>query len=123
MTVFQRGALVAQKPIAFEEIEELTEEDKYHLRREITHRWHLPKALYGAIAICSLGSALQGWDNTGANGALLSFPVEFGIADQPWLVGVINASPALFGLLSAWAADPVNNLMGRRGTIFFTGLL
>ena len=65
---------------------------------------------------------IRGWDNTGANGANLSFPQEFGIADQPWLIGVINAGPTLFGLLSAWAADPVNNLLGRRGTIFFTGL-
>lgn len=64
----------------------------------------------------------RGWDNTGANGANLSFPQEFGIADRPWLIGVINAAPTLFGLLSAWAADPVNNLLGRRGTIFVTGL-
>lgn len=123
LSVFQRGALAAQRPESFEELSELTEDDKYHLRREITHRWHLPKALYGAIAICSLGSALQGWDNTGANGANLSFPKEFGIEDNHWLVGVINAGPTLFGLLSAWAADPVNNLLGRRGTIFLTGLL
>jgi len=62
------------------------------------------------IVIVSIGSAIQyvclflkivedfeltlhrGWDNTGANGANLSFPVEFGIANQPWLVGVINAA-------------------------------
>lgn len=37
-------------------------------------------------------------------------------------MGVINAAPALFGLLSAWAADPVNQLLGRRGTIFATNL-
>lgn len=64
----------------------------------------------------------RGWDKTGANGANLSFPEEFGIADQPWLIGVINSAPSLFGLLSAWAADPVNNFFGRRGTIFITGL-
>jgi MFS family permease len=64
----------------------------------------------------------RGWDNTGANGANLSFPQEFGIADRHWLVAVINAAPALFGLLSAWAADPVNQLLGRRGTIFATNL-
>lgn len=34
----------------------------------------------------------------------------------------MNAAPALFGLLSAWAADPVNQLLGRRGTIFATNL-
>ena len=52
----------------------------------------------------------------------LSFPVEFGIEHDTWLIGVINASPALFGLLSAWAADPINNWFGRRGAIFITGL-
>ena len=83
----------------------------------------MPRQLYAAVAICSLGSALQGWDNTGANGANLSFPKEFGIENNTWLIGVINAGPTLFGLLSAWASDPVNNLLGRRGTIFLTGLL
>ncbi|CAI7634017.1 unnamed protein product [Penicillium bialowiezense] len=119
---FQKGALVAQKPKEFEELSELDEEDKYHLRREHTHKWHLPKALYFSIGLCSLGSAIQGWDNTGANGANLSFPKEFGIEDNTWLVGVINAGPTLFGLLSAWAADPLNNMLGRRGVIFLTGL-
>ena len=34
--VFQKGALVAQNPQGFEDIAELTEDDKYHLRREVT---------------------------------------------------------------------------------------
>lgn len=33
---FQKGALVAQNPLDFEDLEELDEEDKHHLRREIT---------------------------------------------------------------------------------------
>lgn len=39
----------------------------------------------------------RGWDQTGANGANLSFPEEFGLAGGPnparnqWIVGVINA--------------------------------
>ncbi|QKX58225.1 uncharacterized protein TRUGW13939_05346 [Talaromyces rugulosus] len=119
---FKKAALLAQSPLNFESIDELDEDDKYHLRRETTHRWHLPKALYYSIALCSLGSAIQGWDNTGANGANLSFPQEFGIENNTWLVGVINSGPTLFGLLSAWAADPLNNWLGRRGTIFLTGL-
>lgn len=75
--VFFRGALAAQNPHTYNDIPELTEDDKYQLLREVTHRWHLPKALYYTIALCSLGSAIQGWDNTGANGANLSFPQEF----------------------------------------------
>lgn len=120
--IFYRGALAAQNPVSFEALDALIEEDKHFLRREITHKWHLPKALYYSIALCSLGSAIQGWDNTGANGANLSFPKEFGIEDNEFLVGVINSGPTLFGLASAWAADPVNNYFGRRGTIFITGL-
>ncbi|KAI8299994.1 hypothetical protein K4K59_001863 [Colletotrichum sp. SAR11_240] len=119
--VFYRGALAAQNPENYESIDDLTEDDKHVLHREVTHKWHLPKDLYYSIALCSLGSAIQGWDNTGANGANLSFPQEFGIENIQALVGVINAGPTLFGLLSAWAADPINNYLGRRGTIFLTG--
>ncbi|KAI2631499.1 hypothetical protein GGS26DRAFT_598588 [Hypomontagnella submonticulosa] len=122
--VFFRGALAAQNPIEedYTNIPELNEDDKIALKREITHKWHLPRRLYYAIALCSLGSALQGWDNTGANGANLSFPQEFGIEHNEWLIGVINSAPTLFGLCSAWAADPINNWIGRRGSIFLTGL-
>lgn len=38
LSVFQKGALVAQSPSDFENISELDEDDKYHLRREITRR-------------------------------------------------------------------------------------
>ncbi len=122
LSTFEKGALVAQNPDDIDNIEELTEEDRYHLRREVTHKWHLTKALYFTIGVCSLGSALQGWDNTGANGANLSFPEEFGIAHNTWLVGLINAAPTISGLFASWLADPLNNWWGRRGVIFFTGL-
>ncbi|KAJ5165996.1 hypothetical protein N7492_006292 [Penicillium capsulatum] len=118
---FQKGALAAQHQKGFEDLSELTDEDKHHLTREYTHKWHLPKDLYYSIALCSLGSAIQ-QVTVPANGANLSFPQEFGIADNTWLIGVINSGPTLFGLLSAWAADPLNNWLGRRGTIFLTGL-
>ena len=120
---FFKGALVAQNPEHYETIPELTEEEKYYLRREVTHKWSLPRGLYYSIALCSLGSAIQGWDNGSANGAQLSYPEEFGIVDNTWLIGAINSGPTLFGLLSAWAADPVNYYLGRRGTIFVTGIL
>lgn len=57
--VFMKGALVAQSPAEFEDFEELTDDDKYHLRREITNPWRLPRHLYFTIAVCSLGSAIQ----------------------------------------------------------------
>ncbi|KFY87694.1 hypothetical protein V500_06819 [Pseudogymnoascus sp. VKM F-4518 (FW-2643)] len=120
--VFQKGALVAQHPESFEDIEELDEGDKVPIRQEKSHKWRLPWTLYYTVAICSLGSAIQGWDNTGANGANLSFPQEFGIEHNTWLVGFVNAAPGISGLMSTWVADPMNNWVGRRGVIFITGL-
>ncbi|KAJ7064199.1 hypothetical protein C8F01DRAFT_1055024 [Mycena amicta] len=120
--LFQKAALVAQSPAYFEDIEELDEQDRYHLRREITHKWSLPFPLYFAIGVASLGSAIQGWDNTGANGANVSFPLEFGIKSNTWLVGCINAAPTIIGMWACWFADLMNNYVGRRGTIFITGL-
>lgn len=60
--LLQRGALVAQDPANFESVKELTEEEKEHLRFEISHKWKHPNALYMTIIICSIGAAVQGWD-------------------------------------------------------------
>ena len=115
--------------------------------------------LFFTIATLSLGSAVQGWDNTGVNvcplqtmalvlktdkccdrggqsvvpagreprGVLAMSPLTpqlqaFGIADNQWLVGVIGSALTISGLCFAWTADFFNNLLGRRGTIFLTGL-
>jgi len=120
--LFKKGALVAQNPASFEDLPMLTEDDRYWLRREITNRWDQPKMLYFTIGVLSLGSAVQGWDNTGVNGANLSYPQEFGIADDQWLVGVIGSALTISGLVFCWTSDFFNNLLGRRGTVFLTGL-
>lgn len=106
LPLLQKGALVAQDPQGFEKIEELSEEDRTFLRNEGAHRWKHPKMLYFTIALNSVGAAIQGWDQTGSNGANLSFPQEFGIADHEpfcatagacetnsWIIGAINAAP------------------------------
>ncbi|WVF71916.1 hypothetical protein IAT40_006726 [Kwoniella sp. CBS 6097] len=121
--LFRRAALVSQRPNDHEDIVELTEEDRFWLRREKTNKWDQTRALYFLIIVCSLGSAIQGWDNTGANGANLSFPQEFGIEHNTWLVGMVNAAPSItVGGISAMLTDPINHYIGRRGTIFVTGL-
>lgn len=102
--LLKKGALVAQDPTRFEQIETLTDVEREELRLEHEHKWRHPLALYVTIIICSVGAAVQGWDQTGSNGANLSFPQEFGIGhgDDPsspyykrdsWLVGVVNAAP------------------------------
>jgi hypothetical protein len=100
-----KGALVAQAPDNFENITELDEDDRQALRTEKQRRWKHPKALYLTILLNSISAAIQGWDQTGSNGANLSFPQAFGIADvgaecaaagtcerNSWIIGAINST-------------------------------
>lgn len=93
--LFGRAAIVARDPKGFEEMTELDSQERAALAYERDHKWHGPVMLWYSIALCAVGAATQGWDQTGSNGANLSFPKEFGIdkstgRDQ-WLVGLINA--------------------------------
>ncbi|KAF2224451.1 hypothetical protein BDZ85DRAFT_281039 [Elsinoe ampelina] len=139
----RKGALVAQDPFGYEMIEELDDADREAIGNETKRRWHLPKGLYFTIILNSVAAAIQGWDQTGSNGANLSFPLEFGIDDvdpgpgapptpcslegtcyrNSWLVGFVNACPyiAIF-LCAAWLSDPINHRIGRRGTIFIAAV-
>lgn len=57
--LLKKGALVAQDPASFESIEELDENEKTALRREITHKWSQPRTLYLTVILCSVGAAVQ----------------------------------------------------------------
>ncbi|THZ67226.1 MFS transporter [Aureobasidium pullulans] len=130
--LLKKGALVAQNPGHPEAIEELSARELESIQAEKTHRWRHPKTLYAMVALNSVGAAIQGWDQTGSNGANLSFPQEFGIADtgtvcesigncerNSWVVGAINAAPYMaLCVIACWLLDPVNHYIGRRGAIF-----
>ncbi|KXT04856.1 hypothetical protein AC578_3423 [Pseudocercospora eumusae] len=134
LELLKKGALIAQDPANFENIQALDEHEKEFLRHEATHRWSHPLALYFTIIVCSIGAAVQGWDQTGSNGANLSFPKEFGIGNgdnkghphqvrDSWLVGVVNAGPYLgSAFIGCWLSDPCNFYLGRRGTIFISAI-
>lgn len=62
LPLLKQGALVAQNPADFEDLEDIDEEDKNHLRREVTHRWRHPWPLYYTIFLNSIAAAIQGWD-------------------------------------------------------------
>ena len=76
------------------------------------------------------------WDQTGSNGANLTFAQTFGIPDSgaectadgscernSWIIGFVNASPYIaIALFTAWLSDPINDLLGRRGTIFIAAV-
>jgi MFS family permease len=131
--LIKRGALIAQAPNDFESLD-ILEDEKEALRYEAAHKWSHPMALYFTIITCSIGAAVQGWDQTGSNGANLSFPVEFGIGNgetpgapnqlrDQWLVGLVNAGPYIgSALLGCWLSDPINFYIGRRGTIFVSAI-
>jgi len=66
--LFQRAAVLAQNPSAFEEPDsEFQTNDRLHaerdaLKREFTHKWDQPKSLYALVITCALGAVVQGWD-------------------------------------------------------------
>lgn len=126
--IIRKGALIAQDPTGYEDIvgdEALDETEITALRNEVLHKWRINRCLITTIITCSIGAAVQGWDQTGSNGANLDFPRAYGIDHETTrdklIVGLVNAAPyigtALFG---CWLSDPINNLVGRRGTIFFS---
>lgn len=67
--VFKRGVLVAQKPRAFHQMDELSAQDKLDLQYELDHKWKQTFPLYFTVFVCAIGAACQGWDQTGSNGA------------------------------------------------------
>ncbi|KAJ5644706.1 hypothetical protein N7507_010717 [Penicillium longicatenatum] len=123
-----KGALVARDPTAYESVPDIHPEEIAALRDEVLHKWRQPKALYFTIILCSIGAAVQGWDQTGSNGANLSFPQAFGIPEDEsiknqWLVGLINAAPYIASAgLGCWLSDPCNRFLGRRWTIFISAI-
>lgn len=68
LPLLKKGALVARDPTNYEDItgdETLDDAEVEALRNEIIHKWRQPKALYFTIITCSIGAAVQGWDQTG----------------------------------------------------------
>ncbi|KIW44562.1 uncharacterized protein PV06_03022 [Exophiala oligosperma] len=132
LPLLRKGALLAQSPHQFETIPEIDETERQFLREEVTHRWRHPRILYYTIILNSIAAAIQGWDQTGSNAANLEFPADMGIPDSgpvceakgtcednSWLIGFINSCPYIaIAFFAGWISDPVNDILGRRGTIF-----
>ncbi|KAI6778711.1 Arabinose-proton symporter-like protein [Emericellopsis cladophorae] len=121
---FRRGALLAQvnhTPGAYENIDVIREEEKAVLRREETHKWDQPFALYFLCTLCAGSAIVQGMDQTAVNGAQTFYYEEFQIEDSPSLQGLLNGAPYLCSaLLGCWSNPILNKIGGRRFTIFFS---
>ncbi|KAL3464404.1 hypothetical protein BJX64DRAFT_254910 [Aspergillus heterothallicus] len=127
----RKGSLIARDPENFRTVAGMTPEEVQVIQDETDHKWRQPRALYFTIILCSVGAAVQGWDQTGSNGANLKMPEALGIPekDNPnaernqWLVGVVNAAPYIASaVIGCWLSDPCNYYLGRRGAIFISAL-
>lgn len=77
LPILRKGALVARDPSNYEDIdgpEALDGEEVECLRDEVLHKWRQRKPLYFTIICCSVGAAVQGWDQTGMR--MLFAPVK-----------------------------------------------
>ncbi|KAJ5986460.1 Major facilitator superfamily domain general substrate transporter [Penicillium sp. IBT 35674x] len=136
LPTLRKGALAGQDPIAARTSPLLNGQEHEILHVEANHRWRQPWALYYTIILNSIAAAIQGWDQTGSNGANLTFDVVFGIPNNApacpdhatctrnqWIVGFINATPYItICLFAGWLSDPLNSLLGRKGTIFLAAI-
>lgn len=127
--LLKRGAQVAKDPRFFEAIRGITEVEKQALQDEEYHRFKQPIALYTTIITCCVGAAVQGWDQTGSNGANLEWPQAFGLNTKAsssrgsWIFGLVNAAPYFAAaFIGCWFSHPLNHHIGRRGTIFVSAV-
>ncbi|KAF2646725.1 hypothetical protein P280DRAFT_512877 [Massarina eburnea CBS 473.64] len=84
-------------------------------------------------------AAIQGWDQTGSNGANLAFANAFDIPDSgpyceiaehasecdknAWVIGLVNSLPYIaIAVFTAWISDPINELLGRKWTIWIAAI-
>ncbi|KAN0077791.1 Sugar transporter domain containing protein [Elaphomyces granulatus] len=125
LRAFEMGAVLAQAPDKFEQVEGLNDQELEALRKEFNNRWSQPKLMYLVIVICSICAAVQGMDEAVVNGAQVFYKYQFGISGtdprSTWLVGLVNAAPYLCcAVAGCWLTIPFNHWFGRRGTIFIT---
>lgn len=57
---FELGAILAQAPEKYEQVQGLTPKELDVLQHEFTNRWSQPTLMYVVIVLCSLSAAVQG---------------------------------------------------------------
>lgn len=122
--MMKKGALVAQSPLKFRELDELSEDEKHILEMEKKHRWKHPFMLYWLVIMCSMGAATQGMDESVNNGAVSIYPKILGISklsNATWIEGLVVGAPYLAcAVIGCWINEPLNRWFARRGTIFIS---
>lgn len=123
----RKGAFLAQNYYAFanerEDGLQLSREDQEALKQEdpkIGNKWDQPFILYALVVCCSLGAAVQGWDETAVNQAQIFYAADLGIPtgegdssrefNHPSIIlGLVNCAPYLCcAVIGCWLTDPLN---------------
>ena len=131
LDLIRKGAFLAQDGEAFNHPRadnlQLKSDERRALQQEdpkTGNKWNQPWIMYALVGCCSLGAAVQGWDETAVNGAQIFYKNAYGKANDPGVLGLINAAPYLCcAVLGCWLTEPLNRFLGRRGTIFVTCIL
>lgn len=127
--IFEKAALVIKDLENYDNCDFITAEEKIALKNEIESKWDVPFSLVSVIMLGSLAAAVQGMDESVINGATLFYPKVFGITKEnkknyDLIEGLINGAPYLCSsVLSCWLTGPVNKVLGRKWTIFWTCLI
>lgn len=59
LELMQKAAVVAGRPLDFDEMKELSEEEKQSLRIELTNKWKQPKTLWLLVICCSMAAVVR----------------------------------------------------------------
>lgn len=62
VNLFKKAAVVAAHPMDFEEMDELSQEDKDGLRIEMTNKWRQPKTMWLLVVCCSMAAVVREYD-------------------------------------------------------------
>lgn len=59
LELIKKGAVVAGRPLDFDEMAFLSEEEKASLRVELTNKWRQPKTLWLLVICCSMAAVVR----------------------------------------------------------------
>lgn len=90
----QRGARLAKDSRVFRSAggENITETESFALNEELVPTLGAQKKELKVILLtCCVGAIVQGWSQSSITGANLQWPYEFGVQDDLWTIGGVNA--------------------------------
>ncbi|KAK0867179.1 hypothetical protein LTS02_004346 [Friedmanniomyces endolithicus] len=133
--LFIKAGKILRDPEASMSVPHLTDEEKDALKHETSSGfWKQPKQLQVTIITLCVAAVVQGWNQTGTNGANLNWPQQLGLSNlqgcdptgiDAWKFSIVNAATYLSAsLVGCWLSDPLNEyFFGRRAAICLSAVI